>query len=185
MDPSAPDLKDEDIVGGYAVAELVNGQRIQLWMSRAQIEKRRAASQAPSGNFWTKWYPEMVRKTLLRALFAGGLVPMSSELALAIEADVDMAYQPYDAPPVKTAAQRRIGAFTQVIEQEQLPASDTVAEVVSEWSKVRALAEDYQPTTEQIDGAASVLSLSIDRETWTKEQADAWLSELELALGVN
>lgn len=111
--PDPPELVDADIVGGYAVAELENGQRIQLWMSRKQVERRRACSPGRDGNFWRDWYPEMVRKTLLRALFSGGLVPMSTELALAMEHDPDQ----WDNETRRTtAATRSMGMFRQPIE---------------------------------------------------------------------
>jgi phage RecT family recombinase len=107
MDPTLTGLQDKDIIGGYAVAELENGQRVQIWLSLDKINKRRQKSQQPNGNFWKEWYPEMVRKTLLRALLDGGLVPRSTELAVA------MAHDPDGFVPVEstTAAQRRIQIF--------------------------------------------------------------------------
>lgn len=125
--PDPPELNDSEIVGGYAVAELENGQRVQLWMSRKQVERRRACSPGRDGNFWRDWYPEMVRKTLLRALFSGGLVPMSTELALAMEHDPDR----WDTETKRsTAATRSMGMFRQdaPIEVEAEVAQTTTAQ---------------------------------------------------------
>ncbi len=119
----SPALNDKDIIGGYAVAELVNGCRVQLWMSLAQIDKRRQASAKPNGNFWTDWFPEMVRKTLLRSLFSGGLVPMSEEMSFVMAADTDMNFEP---PEKKTRIQRNIDAFR----VEKPAPAETVAEVI-------------------------------------------------------
>ena len=126
--PDPPELVDTDIVGGYAVAELENGQRIQLWMSRKQVERRRACSPGRDGNFWRDWYPEMVRKTLLRALFSGGLVPMSTELALAMEHDPDR----WDTSTERsTASTRSMGMFRQA-EQAPTPTVEVEVEVEAE-----------------------------------------------------
>ncbi len=139
----SPKLNDKDIIGGYAVAELVNGCRVQLWMSLAQIDKRRQCSQKPDGNFWRDWYPEMVRKTLLRSLFSGGLVPMSEEMSLALEHDTDMNFEP---PEKTTRIQRNIGAF-KIPKPEPV---ETVAEVID--AEAREALPDTQPEVPPYDG---------------------------------
>jgi recombination protein RecT len=117
-----PKSSPQDIVGAWAVAILKDGMRVQVWLSREQIEKRRAQGSS-KGGVWDSWYAEMCRKTALRALLNGGMVPISTELAAAMEHDPDSWTR--EAPERTTAAQRRIGMFR--TEPEPI---ETTAEVV-------------------------------------------------------
>jgi len=54
-------------LGGYAVADLVDGTTDQLVMRREEIEKRRAVSASKAGP-WSTWPEEMALKTVLAAL---------------------------------------------------------------------------------------------------------------------
>jgi recombination protein RecT len=133
--PDAPEKPDpKTIVGAYAVIELRGGQRVQCWLSREQIEKRRKVASSKSGP-WSTWYPEMCRKTALRAILNGGLVPISVHMRDAMDGDVDdWTQQPIQAPQT-TRAIRAIQDFappTDAIEAPPEPI-EVEAEVVTEW----------------------------------------------------
>jgi len=184
MDPTLTGLDDKDIIGGYAVAELENGQRVQIWLSLDQIDKRRAKSQQPKGNFWTEWYPEMVRKTLLRALLDGGLVPRSTELALAMHHDPD------GFAPVKqtTAAQRRIAVFRTEPPVPPQGAIDTTAEPALPPADEKPrdyavrISNELGASDEQWDQALEETGL-LGKAEWTIEESDAQIAALERIVG--
>jgi phage RecT family recombinase len=154
MDPAAPELKDKDIIGGYAVAELINGQRVQIWLSLQQIDKRRMKSGKPNSHFWKDWYPEMVRKTLLRALLDGGLVPRSTELALAMQHDADN-FAPYEQT---TKAQRRVGLF-----KVKVPATGKVIE-----AEAREVETNWHQKAAAVSG-----EMGLTDEGWANAVQDA------------
>lgn len=69
------------IIGAYAAAKLKDGSSEIEVMTLAEIEKRRRASPNQRGDkpegIWADWFPEMARKTAVRALCKR--LPMSSE----------------------------------------------------------------------------------------------------------
>jgi recombination protein RecT len=67
----------------YAVAKLKDGGVQFEVMSRAQIEKIRAASKAGRNGPWVDHFDEMARKTVVRRLFK--YLPVSVELATALD----------------------------------------------------------------------------------------------------
>jgi recombination protein RecT len=76
------------IVGAYAVAELPHGTHVVKqweWVPRWRIDKIRRSSKAPDGPGWSLWFPDMSKKTALKAL--GKMLPKSAELTRAIEVD--------------------------------------------------------------------------------------------------
>ncbi len=75
--------KDEEIVGAYCVAWLPGVDRPVIEpLTRDQIEKRRRVSAAATkpGRPWHDWYPEMCRKTTVRAMFGRGYFPLTAKL---------------------------------------------------------------------------------------------------------
>ncbi len=135
MSSNTPDKNDKDIVGGYAVAELEGGQRVQCWLSRDQIEKRRKKGSS-TGGVWKEWYPEMVRKTMLRALLNGGLVPIAttSELALAMANDPDdWRNEEFDTRSSRhTAAYAPAGATVETTAEVVEPGQQDLGELADE-----------------------------------------------------
>lgn len=94
---------DSHVVAAYAVLETNAGAKYFEVLSRSEIERRRDRSQAKADGPWGTDFAAMCRKTALRALLAGGLVPLSSELATALELDgaaelPDAADLPVDLP---------------------------------------------------------------------------------------
>jgi recombination protein RecT len=87
----APDVNrdEENIVAAYARAVLKDGSVAQVVLTVADIEKRKGRSQARGNGPWVTDYAAMARKSALRALLSGGLVPLSSELATALDVDAD------------------------------------------------------------------------------------------------
>lgn len=88
----------ESIVAAYAIVITKDGGEYFEVLTRGQVEERRhrgatgkdaegAATRGP----WATDYAAMARKSALRALFGGGLVPMSAELqrAIAVEDALD------------------------------------------------------------------------------------------------
>jgi recombination protein RecT len=128
--PDAPDNPDpKTIVGAYAVVELTSGARVQLWLSREQIEKRRKVAAAKSGP-WGQWYAEMARKTALRAVLSGGLVPVSVETQEALDRDSDDWHGPLAQQQRQTKAARQIASFDAAIPAEAEPVEIPDVEVV-------------------------------------------------------
>lgn len=81
------DLSQErgDFIGAYAVAQIKGAsEKTFLFMSKADIDKRRAASQTGNSGPWVDWYAEMAEGTVLKALCKR--LPMSSEKSLALKA---------------------------------------------------------------------------------------------------
>lgn len=73
---------EETLRGGYAMAALRGSNApIVRWLSKKDIEKRRASS-AARGDFspWKSHYLAMARKTVLTALIQGGTVPTAEEM---------------------------------------------------------------------------------------------------------
>lgn len=68
---------DDDILYGYFVAKLRDGTPHFEVMTRAEVEKRRAASKAKDDGPWVTWYPEQFKKTVVR--YGVKLVPASSD----------------------------------------------------------------------------------------------------------
>jgi recombination protein RecT len=90
------DYADKHLVAAYALVILKNGDRVQRMLRLDQIEKRRDNSQAVqqakryNGRTpWDDWFPEMARKTAIRALCGAAEVPKSTDLVEALQHDVD------------------------------------------------------------------------------------------------
>lgn len=78
-------LKNENIIGAYAVAKLVDGGEQFEVMSRAEIDAIRNRSKASKSGPWVTDFGEMARKTVVRRLFK--YLPVSVEMASALELD--------------------------------------------------------------------------------------------------
>jgi len=76
------DRGDRALRFAYAVAELVDGQRYQAVLDAAEVDKRR--QRAGTQMVWKSDTAAMWRKTAIRALLGGGLVPLSAELVRAV-----------------------------------------------------------------------------------------------------
>lgn len=83
------DRSDQSLVAAYAVAEHTTAagvvQRWQLVLDRAELDAARR--QAGTDRIWGEHFAAMSRKTAIRRLLNGGLVPLNSELQQAIEAE--------------------------------------------------------------------------------------------------
>lgn len=55
-----------NIIGGYCVVEMENGDFRPKYYTKAELDQRREKSQAKNGNFWA-WEREMYEKTLINA----------------------------------------------------------------------------------------------------------------------
>lgn len=69
--------KDEDIVAAYMVADLRGGGQHFEVMTRDEVEKRRKSSAAGDDGPWVQWYPEQVKKTVVR--YGVKLLPASAD----------------------------------------------------------------------------------------------------------
>lgn len=124
------DRSDSELVAAYAVAEMKDGSRAQAILSYRQIEAHRA--RGDNGPAWTSDYAKMARKTALRELLAGGLVPIGAAVERALDKDAD-------APAIETTATVSIKheQIEQPIEPAALlpeppPLSDVVQELGSQ-----------------------------------------------------
>lgn len=77
------------LVAAYAVVELNDGSRVQVILSAADIAKRKAKSKTAgrTDSPWNTDKPAMWRKSAIRALLSGGLVPLSAEMSRAVEVE--------------------------------------------------------------------------------------------------
>lgn len=73
------ELKDDDIVAVYAVAEYANGDPQFEYMTKPQIDKIRKRSASGNDGPWVTDYAEMAKKTVLRRL--AKMLPLSPEKA--------------------------------------------------------------------------------------------------------
>ena len=62
----------------YAIARIRDGSIAYEVLTRQEIDARRNRSQSSGSGPWVTDYASMARKTGLRLLFAGGLVPLSA-----------------------------------------------------------------------------------------------------------
>tara|TARA_R100000808_G_scaffold24692_2_gene57630 strand:+ start:2663 stop:3499 length:837 start_codon:yes stop_codon:yes gene_type:complete len=84
------DRSDDAIVGAYCRIWLKGfPEPTSLVLNRSQIDGYRKLSKASGGNFWTRHFGAMARKTVIRALLNGGEIPMSTQLRDAIDAELE------------------------------------------------------------------------------------------------
>jgi recombination protein RecT len=76
----APDRESKELTYAWALAELKNGGKPWVALSRPQIEARRARSATPNEGPWVTDYEAMACKSAIRALWK--VLPKSSEMAL-------------------------------------------------------------------------------------------------------
>jgi recombination protein RecT len=72
-----------DVIGAYGIAKLAGGGQVFDYMTKAEIELRRA--RAKTDNIWKSDYEAMCRKTAIRQLFKW--VPASVAVSAALGAD--------------------------------------------------------------------------------------------------
>ena len=183
--PDPDESKPEDIVGAWAVAELTDGMRVQVWLSKEQIQKR-AAKGSSTGGIWKEWRAEMCRKTALRALLNGGMVPICAELATAMEHDPDSWTRGEVDNTPTTKAQRRISMFV----QPTTPAIETTAEAIdtkpsAHYIEAEHLAAGLNTTPEEWDAAmGEAFDELIDPASWTEKHTNAVIGILEKMKGL-
>ncbi len=76
-----------DIIGAYAVAELLNGGKEWVFMSKAELDKIRDTSKAKDkpDSPWKKWPEEMYKKCPIRRLHK--FIPTTPQMSLARQLD--------------------------------------------------------------------------------------------------
>lgn len=130
-----------DVIAAYVIVKLKNGEVHREVMSKRDIEKVRAASKAPNGPGWTKWYDQFAIKSAIKRAYK--LLPSSSDrLDRVIEHDNDaMGFDfnqrgvtlevPAHAPKQIEAEQNRSSRLSSIIKSnqpepvEQQPADET------------------------------------------------------------
>lgn len=83
------DRSDAALVAAYAFARLKDGSTVFEVLTRQEIDARRSRSMSRDNGPWVTDYARMARKSAIRALMSGGLVPMSAEMLRAYEMDND------------------------------------------------------------------------------------------------
>lgn len=101
--------RDEDIRGCYMIAWLKGAARPQIeYLTKHQIEQARAVSKSGSNDDgspkgpWRDWYGEMARKTAIKRGIK--YLPVSVELARAVELDDDPNAEPTSTVPIVSSA---------------------------------------------------------------------------------
>jgi recombination protein RecT len=82
---SDADREDRKVTHAYSIFRLKDGAEPFTVLSRAQIEKRRKRSSASEDGPWSTDYPEMAKKSCIRAGWK--YIPKSAEIARAIVLD--------------------------------------------------------------------------------------------------
>jgi recombination protein RecT len=131
---------DATIVAAYATAEMTDGAKAQVILTRADIESRRSRSEATKRGWSSPWdsdYAAMARKSALRALLSGGLVPLSSELATALEEDEAITTTATEQPPELEPRQQLAPQRTTPLlaSPDPDPPSQLLAEVIAQIEK--------------------------------------------------
>ncbi len=159
------DRSDKAIVLVYAVATLVGGQRYQVVLDRQAIDLRRRRAQ--TDYIWKSDFGAMARKSAIRALLAGGLVPLTAELATASAHDAPVEVERADV--VDAPAARLVDPVRAALGMDQAD-EDQIAEGEAKsiaWSqlvdKCRAL-------------ETSLLSASLVREAFEAAKLNPDLS---------
>ncbi len=118
-----------DVIAAYVIVKLKNGEVHREVMSKRDIEKVRAASKAPNGPGWTKWYDQFAIKSAIKRAYK--LLPSSSDrLDRVIEHDNDaMGFDfnqrgvavelPAQAPKQIEADQNRSSRLSSIIKANQ------------------------------------------------------------------
>lgn len=88
------------VIAAYSVAVLKSGEKSREVMTRAQLDKARAASKSKDKGPWVDWYEEMCRKTVARR--HSKVLPVSTDLDDLIRRDDDL----YDLQGARDEAQR-------------------------------------------------------------------------------
>lgn len=83
------DREDKNVVAAYAVVVLKDGGQYFEVLWKNDIDRIKKRSRGGRTGPWVDDYARMARKSAIRALFNGGAVPMSVEMATAIEIDGD------------------------------------------------------------------------------------------------
>lgn len=76
------------VIAAYSVAVLKGGEKSREVMTRAQLDKVRAASKTPDKGPWVDWFEEMCRKTVARR--HSKVLPMSTDLDDLIRRDDEL-----------------------------------------------------------------------------------------------
>lgn len=82
FDPFDPDRVfdgPDDLRGGYLRIEYVDGDAAFHTVSRSKIERNRACARSQA--VWSKWYPEMVAKTIIRDAWNRRALPYDPAVA--------------------------------------------------------------------------------------------------------
>lgn len=192
--------KDSDLVAAYAIAVLPGGSRVQILLDRDELDDRR--SRAQSDVFWRRDFAAMARKSAIRALLNGGLVPLTPALSKALEAEAEERLEVIEVEPsapvrrVRTADPLRgaLGLDGSTIEKNQLEENQLEENVdqVQEPSKNRKelpelsevgmiLALEGEASSEDLQKAVkkSKLNVEADLEGQDPRKLQAYRKELE------
>lgn len=76
------------VIAAYSVAVLKSGEKSREVMTRAQLDKVRAASKSPNSGPWESWFEEMCRKSVAKR--HSKVLPMSTDLDDLMRRDEDL-----------------------------------------------------------------------------------------------
>lgn len=82
--------RDEDIIASYCIVKMKDGSVYADWCDRTEIDERRKAGGDRSFSPWSTHYARMARKSAIRKLLAGGMVPLSAEMLRAHEIETEI-----------------------------------------------------------------------------------------------
>lgn len=154
-----------ELVAVYAVWTMNDGSQQFDVMSAAEIEAIRQRSRAKDNGPWKTDYVEMAKKTVLRR--SAKLVPLSVEMAEALEADAESEYgSPTPEARIGIDARLATGATARLKEKVGVVATEAVRE------PAREPAREVQPATEK-PAEQPPADAKPDAETQAKK-AKAW-----------
>lgn len=179
------DRSDSALVAAYAVVRLKDGSIAFEVLTRQEIDARRARSMSRDNGPWVTDYARMARKTALRALFTGGLVPMSAEIVRAIEVDnddiidVEAEKEPSKPSAAKSAASASLKALAhaaaqddEITDPEDSDSINPLADLKADLAKCDSA--DAVTTTLNTWLKSSDESLHVEIKAMCKERAKAF-----------
>lgn len=136
-----PGRSDKAITHVYAVAALADGDPVFIWMSKAEVDKRRKRSRASGSGPWVTDFEAMAKKTAIRALFPW--LPQSTEVAsLAAAVALDEAGE-RGAPQVRVYSPEVVEALAEAgVEID--PGADEEPAQSSEPEETRSFLEELE-----------------------------------------
>lgn len=167
------DRSDKNLVLSYTVCETKDGATYIEVTPRKKIDEIRSRSKAKDSGPWITDYAAMARKTSIRRLLQGGMVPISIEVQEAVNRDAMAEVQDemetiLDVEVVKKPASTISELADQMAQKKEI-AESAKPEIEKPGNKLMSYCKENQIESSHIAEVVTGLGLSEDPDEWTKE----------------